>query len=121
MGSPHLTPHIGRPVGYNRAGSWDDASPNDGKRGDQRQFQQQQRQVSQADQHLQQQRGYVSACSTQEGFDDLEEQDNGGEGELDAAGKKIRKKRRLKGELPRDHALRKYKCDECEQKFARPR
>jgi hypothetical protein len=38
-----------------------------------------------------------------------------------ASGKKLRKKRRLKGELPRDHAARRYKCVECEQKFARPR
>lgn len=36
------------------------------------------------------------------------------------SGKKPRKRRRLKGELPRDHALRKYKCTHCDQKFARP-
>ena len=35
-------------------------------------------------------------------------------------GKKPRKRRRLKGELPRDHALRKYQCLSCPQKFARP-
>lgn len=40
--------------------------------------------------------------------------------ELDADGKKTRKRRRLKGELPRDHALRKYKCGVCSAKFARP-
>lgn len=42
------------------------------------------------------------------------------EEETDQNGKKTRKRRRLKGELPRDHALRKYKCNDCEQKFARP-
>lgn len=35
--------------------------------------------------------------------------------DAESDGKKSRKRRRLKGELPRDHALRKYKCEECER------
>lgn len=35
--------------------------------------------------------------------------------------KRERKKRRLKGEIPRDHeSLGKYQCDECQARFARP-
>lgn len=50
-----------------------------------------------------------------------DDQDDAGGSELDADGKKTRKRRRTKGELPRDFALRKYLCAECDQKFARPR
>lgn len=34
--------------------------------------------------------------------------------------KKLRKRRRLKGEEPRDAALRRFNCPECGSKFARP-